>query len=287
MADRRLGRPGPLDQDPADVRRRRRLRGRQLRRPQLPLRHPRARHGRDRSTAWRWPRSARTAPTFFIFSDYARAVDPAGGDHGDSRSSTSSRTTRSASARTARRTSRSSSWPRCGPFPASWSSGPADANEVVEAWKVIMPLQHEPAVLVLTRQAAADARPHQVRPGLGPGPRRLRPGRRSGRQAGGDPDRHRQRGGAVRRRVRGAHGGGDRRPGGNHAVLGAVRAPGPGVSRPGAAPGGARTGHRGGGLHVRLVPVCGTGGAILGMETFGASRPSSRSRPNSASSPAM
>jgi transketolase len=30
---------------------------------------------------------------------------------------------------------------------------PADANEVVEAWKVVMKLHHEPAVLVLTRQA--------------------------------------------------------------------------------------------------------------------------------------
>ena len=30
---------------------------------------------------------------------------------------------------------------------------PADANEVVEAWKVIMQLRHEPAALVLTRQA--------------------------------------------------------------------------------------------------------------------------------------
>jgi transketolase len=30
---------------------------------------------------------------------------------------------------------------------------PADANEVVEAWKTIMRLHHEPAVLVLTRQA--------------------------------------------------------------------------------------------------------------------------------------
>jgi transketolase len=29
---------------------------------------------------------------------------------------------------------------------------PADANEVVEAWKVIMPLDHKPAALVLTRQ---------------------------------------------------------------------------------------------------------------------------------------
>jgi transketolase len=30
---------------------------------------------------------------------------------------------------------------------------PADANEVVEAWRVIMPLRHEPVALVLTRQA--------------------------------------------------------------------------------------------------------------------------------------
>jgi transketolase len=30
---------------------------------------------------------------------------------------------------------------------------PADANEVVEAWRVIMQLQHEPAALVLSRQA--------------------------------------------------------------------------------------------------------------------------------------
>jgi transketolase len=30
---------------------------------------------------------------------------------------------------------------------------PADANEVVEAWKVVMQLRHEPASLVLTRQA--------------------------------------------------------------------------------------------------------------------------------------
>ncbi len=30
---------------------------------------------------------------------------------------------------------------------------PADANEVVEAWKVIMELRHEPVVLILTRQA--------------------------------------------------------------------------------------------------------------------------------------
>jgi len=30
---------------------------------------------------------------------------------------------------------------------------PADANEVVEAWRVVMPLQHQPAALILSRQA--------------------------------------------------------------------------------------------------------------------------------------
>src|SRR5258708_15798799 len=30
---------------------------------------------------------------------------------------------------------------------------PGDANEVVEAWKIIAQLQHQPAALVLTRQA--------------------------------------------------------------------------------------------------------------------------------------
>ena len=39
--------------------------------------------------------------------------------------------------------------------------------------------RHEPACLVLSRQAAADARPHDLRSGQGRGPGRLRPGRRS------------------------------------------------------------------------------------------------------------
>jgi len=30
---------------------------------------------------------------------------------------------------------------------------PADANEVVECWRVIMKLSHQPAALILTRQA--------------------------------------------------------------------------------------------------------------------------------------
>jgi transketolase len=48
---------------------------------------------------------------------------------------------------------------------------PADANEVVEAWRVIMELQHEPAVLVLTRGAVPtfDRARHASAAGLAQG----------------------------------------------------------------------------------------------------------------------
>src|SRR4030095_6673549 len=36
---------------------------------------------------------------------------------------------------------------------------PADANEVVEAWRVIMPLRHQPGALVLTRAGPPRASP--------------------------------------------------------------------------------------------------------------------------------
>lgn len=44
---------------------------------------------------------------------------------------------------------------------------PADANEVVEAWRVIMQLQHNPAVLVLTRQALPTIDRSQYAPASG------------------------------------------------------------------------------------------------------------------------
>ncbi|NEQ22016.1 MAG: transketolase [Microcoleus sp. SIO2G3] len=48
---------------------------------------------------------------------------------------------------------------------------PADANEVVEAWRVIMQLQHQPAVLVLSRQAlpTLDRTRYAVASGLAKG----------------------------------------------------------------------------------------------------------------------
>ena len=82
LADRRLGRPGPVDQDAADVRGRRRLRGRQLRRPQPPLRHPRARDGRhpERHGAVQGPAVRLGLPDL---QRLRPAADPPGRDHGD------------------------------------------------------------------------------------------------------------------------------------------------------------------------------------------------------------
>ena len=44
---------------------------------------------------------------------------------------------------------------------------PCDANEVVEAWRVIMQIQHQPVVLALTRQALPTLDRTQYRPALG------------------------------------------------------------------------------------------------------------------------
>ena len=60
---------------------------------------------------------------------------------------------------------------------------PADANEVVEAWRVIMQLRHEPALLVLSRQAlpTLDRTKYQPASGLAKGAYVLA-------DAGGTPD---------------------------------------------------------------------------------------------------
>ena len=80
---------------------------------------------------------------------------------------------------------------------------PCDANEVAEAWRVIMQAEapaHRPGADPPER---AGARPLQVRLRRGASPRRLR-ARRLRRRSGGDPDRDRQRGVARGRRLRGA-----------------------------------------------------------------------------------
>ena len=111
VADRRLGRPGDLDQH--RHRRRRRRREGHLRRSQPALRGPRARDGRDRQRLGiaRLPGLRGDVPDVLGLHEGRRAA--VGADEAAGRSGCG-RTTRSASARTAPRTSRSSSWPACG-----------------------------------------------------------------------------------------------------------------------------------------------------------------------------
>ena len=71
---------------------------------------------------------------------------------------------------------------------------PCDANEVVETWRVVMGLRHEPAVLVLSRQALPTLDRSTVRARLRRGAGRLRARRHARRPAGRHPDRHRLRG---------------------------------------------------------------------------------------------
>ena len=83
------------------------------------LRRPRARHGRRHSTAWPPRRRHPDRRHLLRLQRLHARVGPPGRPVARPRSSTSGATTRSGSARTARPTSRSSSWPPCGPCPAS------------------------------------------------------------------------------------------------------------------------------------------------------------------------
>ena len=75
---------------------------------------------------------------------------------------------------------------------------PADANEVREAWKIILQLHHEPAVLVLTRQAVPtiDRTKYAAASGLARGAYVLADPPKG--DPGSDPDRNRQRGLSLR-----------------------------------------------------------------------------------------
>ncbi len=97
----------------------------------------------------------------------------------------------------------------------------------------------------------ADGGPDQVRLGVRRGQGRLHSGR-FGRDSGGDIDGNRQRGGALRRRLRAAEEGGRQGAGGVDAVVGAVRPPAARVPRQRVAADGDGAGGGGAGLDVRL-----------------------------------
>ena len=82
---------------------------------------------------------------------------------------------------------------------------PGDANEVAEAWRALLQMKKQPVCLVLSRQPLPTLDRQRYAAGRGSGPRRLRAGRPARwRGARGHPDRHGQRGLALRAGLRGA-----------------------------------------------------------------------------------
>ena len=71
---------------------------------------------------------------------------------------------------------------------------PGDANEVVEAYRYIMQLRHQPAVLVLSRQPLPTLDRSKYASAVRCRAGRLCARRRSWRRPGGDPDRFGERG---------------------------------------------------------------------------------------------
>ena len=228
VADRRLGGPRALDQDAPDVRRRRRLRGRQPRRAQLPLRHSRARDGGRSATAWRCPSSAPYGSGFLIFSDYMRPairlsaimelpIDLRLHPRFDRRRRGRADPPAGRAADLAARDP--------GPDHASARRRQRGRRSVARA----VQMKHQPVCLILSRQALPTLDRHALRAGRGRGARRLCAGRPARRRARGDPDRHRQRGLALRRRPTRSSTPRASGTGREHAVLGAVRAAGRGL----------------------------------------------------------
>ena len=141
---------------------------RQLRRPQLPLRHPRARDGARSLNGMALTQGPAVRLGLLDLHRLRAPVDPLSADHGDAGDlrlhARLDRRRRRRADPPADRASRR----RCARSRACCMIRPADANEVAEAWRVIMQLSHEPAALICSPPGAADARPHQVRPRLRP-----------------------------------------------------------------------------------------------------------------------
>ena len=163
----------------------------------------------------------------------------------------------------------------CVPSRDWWCCGPATPTRWWRPTAYIMQLRHEPAVLVLSRQPLPTLDRSKYAPAAGRRARRLRAGRCSRRQAGGDPHRHGQRGqSSPSRPTRQLLAEGIRSRVVSHAVLGHLRAP----DRRSTARACCRPTSRPASPWSRPRRLAGsatwaTPGRVIGMKTFGASAP--------------
>ena len=201
--------------------------------------------------------------TFFVFSDYMRGVGPARRPQPRPRSSTPGPTTRSASARTARPTSPSSSWPSLRAMPGLRVIRPADANETAHALRVAVDRDGPDRLDPVPPDRAGPGRHRRARPTTSPeGPTSSSPAARTPTSSSSAPAaRCRSASTPPRSWSERRH----RRPGGVHAVLGAVR--GAGRRLPGR------------GARLRRPGALRRGGRLLRMEPLGGrlGRPSTTS----------
>ena len=237
-----------------DIRRCRRSRSRHAGRPQHALRHPRACDGRDpeRARTVQGPALRRGLPDLLRLHE--AADPPCRADGAAGHLCLHARLDRRGRGRTDAPAGRAARR-----FAQHSGTHHAPSRRRQRGRRSVARHHRSPAPAGLSGAeppGAADVRPHALRAGRGRGPRRLRSRRRAGQQAGGDPDRHRQRGAlcvdAFEELKQRRHSGTRRQ----HAVMGAVRAAGSDVPRQRAATErhGARIGRDG--LGDRLGPLC-------------------------------
>ena len=249
-------------------------------RPEPALRGPRARDGRRRQ---RHRLSRRVHPVLRHVPDVQRlhARRRSGWRRcPGSTSSTSGRTTRSASARTVRPTSRSSTTRPCGRSRTCGSSGPATPTRPRPPGPLRDRADRRPGRAGPDPPEAADPARHRPPRPRGCRAGRLRPARGLRRDAAADHDRDRFGAPARVRRRRGARGRGHPDARRVAAVLGAVRGPGPGLPRRGAAAGRAQAGQRRG----RRRRSAGSAGSATRARSSGSITSAPRRRPARSSS---
>jgi len=157
------------------------------RRQESAFRHPRALDGGHRQRSFSLSKVRAFGATFFIFSDYAR---PAIRLSALMELPTIVVFTHDAmaTARTARPTSRGAAG-IAARHPGLVTLRPGDANEVVEAYRYVMQLRHQPAVLVLSRQPLPTLDRRTLRPRHGRCARCVRARGSPGRESRGDTHR--------------------------------------------------------------------------------------------------